>query len=267
MRTEYKILTVLLIILTIVSVTSVESNRPSLSIVGSSSVQPVCEQLTEEYRKTRNDIDINIQGGGSSLGIKCANSSVADIGMSSKKITCENLTEYEIGQEAIVIIVNENNPITDLSAEELQMIFSGEITNWEEISNMSGNIHTIMREEGSGTLDSFKNIIMKNKSIKKDATVQNSAGSIKHTVIQDKYAIGFVSLTHLDENLKEISIDGVYASKKSILDGSYKLQRPFILLTNETPGAQTDEFIKWVMSEESKSILEGEKSFGVDKND
>lgn len=261
MRIEYKILTVLLIILTILCMSTVESNTSTLSIVGSSSVQPVCEQLAEEYKKTKPGMDINIQGGGSSLGIKCANLSVADIGMSSKQIKCNNLTEYEIGREGIVIIVNENNPINDLSTKELQMIFSGEITNWREISSMSGNIHTIIREEGSGTLDSFKDIIMKNTSIKKDAIVQNSAGSIKHAVIHDRYAIGFVSLTHLDDSIKSISLDGVSASKNSILDGSYKLQRPFILLTNETPDNKTKDFTDWVMSEESQNVLENEKIF------
>lgn len=264
MKVEYKILAVILIISTLLCIISFQNTQETLNIVGSSSVQPVCEQLVEEYKKTRSSVDINIQGGGSSLGIKCANSSIADIGMSSKEIECDNLTEYEIGKEAIIIIVNRNNPINDLSTKELQKIFTGEIKNWSELSNQSGKINVIIREEGSGTLDSFKNIIMNNKPIRKDAIVQNSPGSIKQAVIQDKNAIGFVSLTHLDNTIKNVSIDKIPVSKNTVLDGSYKLQRPFLLLVNENPDKYTQDFIQWVMGSESKKILEDEKIFRSD---
>ena len=267
MKIEYKYVTVLIIIIAIFCALPLENNASQLSIVGSSSVQPVCEQLAEEYLKTRKDVDINVQGGGSSLGIKCANLSVADVGMSSKEIKCKNLTEYEIGHEGMVLIVNKNNPVDSLSSKQLKDIYSGEIKNWNEVSNRSGKIHTLVREEGSGTLDSFKNVIMKNKEIRNDSIVQNSAGSIKQAVIQDENAIGFVSLIHLDSSLKNVSIDGISASKSSILDGSYKLQRPFILLTNNNPNNQTKDFIKWVMSDESQEILDNEKIFRRDLND
>ena len=153
--------------------------------------------------------------------------------------------------------------INDISTEELQEIFSGKIKNWNEISNKSGKINVITREEGSGTLDSFKKTIMKNNSIKKDAIVQNSAGSIKQSVMHDENAIGFVSLIHIDKQVKNLSIDKITPSDESVMDGSYKLERPFILLTNQKPNNHTTDFINWIKSNESQEIFNREKIIRV----
>ena len=107
---------------------------------------------------------------------------------------------------------------------------------------------------------------MDGSEIKDDAIVQNSAGAVKQGIIQDKNAIGFVSLTHLDSNLKDVGIDNVKASSNSILDGSYKLQRPFLLLTNKTPDNSTLEFINWTLSNESSEIFQKEKIIKIDEN-
>jgi phosphate transport system substrate-binding protein len=259
MKNKYNIFTVVLIAFLIILIMPNDNSLNSINIVGSTSVQPICEQLVEEYKKTHDNVDINVQGGGTSLGIKCANLSVADIGMSSKEIECENLNEYQLGYEGIVIVVNENNPVNDLSTKEIRDIFSGKINNWNEISDKSGEINVIVREEGSGTLDAFKDEIMKNQTIKKDAVVQNSPGSVRQSVIQDENAIGFVSLAHSDSSLKNLSIDGVFASRDSIIDGSYKLKRPFVLLTDKNPNNQTKDFLNWALGNGSHSILESEK--------
>ena len=255
------IIKILIVLMLVIFLIPGDTAQMKLNIVGSTSVQPICEELIEEYKKSHDDVDINVQGGGSSLGIKCANQSVADIGMSSKQFDCENLVEHELGSEAIVVIVNKNNPINELSSSQLQKVFSGEIKQWNELTNKSGRINVIVREEGSGTLDAFKDIIMKNTEIKQNAVVQNSAGSIKQSVIRDENAIGFVSLSHIDNQLKNLSVDGVFADKKSILDKSYKLQRPFILLTDKNPNNQTSQFIQWIKSSEAQRILELEKIF------
>ena len=254
----------LLIVMGLILIMPINNANSQLNIVGSTSIQPVCEELVEEYKKTHVDVDINIQGGGSGLGIKCSENCLADIGMSSKEVDNDKLNVYNVGTEGIVIVVNPNNPINDLSTNQIRDIFSGKITDWSEISNESGKINVISREEGSGTLDSFKNIIMKNSQIKKEAIILNSPGAIKQSVIQDENAIGFVSLVHADENLKMLSIDGVEISEKSICDGSYKLQRPFLFTTSKTPNNETLKFINWVLSDESQKIFKKEKIFRFD---
>lgn len=259
MKRKYQIIFILLTLVSLVAIFPMDNANSKLDIVGSTSVQPICEQLVEEYRKTNKNIDINVQGGGTSLGIKCASNSLADIGMSSKEINCKNLTEYEIGKEGIVVVVNRDNLINDLSTNQLQKIYSGEITNWDELSNYSGRINVIVREEGSGTLDAFKEIIMNKTDIKRDAIVQNSPGSVSKSVIQDKNAIGFVSFSYLDKDLKDVKINGVKASETSIKEGSYRLQRPFIFLTDETSNSEIKDFIGWVRSNESNEIFKQEK--------
>ena len=235
-----------------------------LNIVGSTSVQPLCEELVEEYKKKHGGVDINVQGGGSSLGIKCAENSLADIGMSSKEVNQTNLKEYEIGVEGIAVVVNPDNPISDLSSNQIKSIFSGNISSWSEISNRSGMINVVVREEGSGTLDAFKDSIMNGTEIRDDAIIQNSAGAVKQAVINDKNAIGFVSLVNLDNNLKDIKVDGIEISEKSIRNGSYELKRPFTFMTDKTPSKDAMDFINWSLSSESSEIFEKEKIIKID---
>lgn len=248
----------------VILITPLHTSSSQLNIVGSTSVQPICEQLAEEYKKSHEGVDINVQGGGTGLGIRCADDSLADIGMSSKEVSSDSLDEYELGREGILVVVNPNNPINDLSSKQIKDIFSGDITDWSEISNVSGKIHVVTREEGSGTLDAFKDIVMNGSNIRPDAIIQNSAGAIKQMVAQDRNAIGFVSLVHLDETLKDISIGGVKCSENSIKDGTYELQRPFLLLTNKNPDNETMEFIDWSLSNESQVILESKKIIRTD---
>lgn len=229
------------------------NNCEKLDVVGSTSVQPICEDLIETYSKSHN-IDINIQGGGSSLAVRCTNLSIADIGMCSKEINDSSLNSYLLGYDGIAVIVNKENPLSDLSDNELKRIFSGNISKWDDGSK----INVIVREEGSGTLDAFKTNIMNGTLIKDDAIVQNSAGSVKQAVMNDRNAIGFVSLTHLDSSIKNISIGGVTSYPENILDGKYPLRRPFLLLTNKTPSKQTLDFIDWTKSNEAKNILKNQ---------
>ena len=144
MRINYKIF-ISLVILVLFLVNPLESGN-CIDIVGSTSVQPICEELSKEYKKTHKDIDINVQGGGTGLGIKCTNSSIADIGMSSKVTAEDNLNEYQIGVEGIAIVVNPDNSINDLSIDQIKNIFSGNISDWSEISDYSGKINVIVRE-------------------------------------------------------------------------------------------------------------------------
>lgn len=239
------------------------NNCQKLDIIGSTSIQPVCEELVEEYLKKHNNADINIQGGGSSLAVKSTVLNVADIGMCSKEINESSLVAHELGKEGIVIIVNRDNSVNDLSTCEIRDIFSGKETKWADGSK----INVVVREEGSGTLDAFKDKIMNGTSIRKDAIVQNSAGSVKQAIIGDKNAIGFVSLTHIDCDIKNISIDGVCPSSQNILDGKYPLQRPFLLLTNKTPSRESLDFIEWTKSPQAQSILESQKIVAGGFND
>lgn len=253
------------IIIIIVGITLVSffGSSTQFNIVGSSSVQPVAEKLVEAYKETHPDVNFNVQGGGSSVGIKSVHEGIGDIGTSSRELKEDEkagLTEYNIGQEGIVIAVNNKNTVTDLSKEQLKDIFSGKITNWNQVGGNDGEINVITREEGSGTLDAFKNIVLgKDTDIKDNAIVQSSTESVKQSVKQDENAIGFVSFAHMSSDVKSLTIDGVNPTVETIADGSYELQRPFLFLVKGTPSPELKEFIDWVNGPEGQKILEEEK--------
>lgn len=228
-----------------------------VNIVGSTSIQPVCEDLVEEYRKNHSKSEITVQGGGSNMAIKCVNAGIADIGMCSKQLNNDyNFTEYELGREGIVVAVHPSNNISDLTIDEIKGIFDGNITNWNQLGGENKPINVFVREEGSGTLDAFKTTIMNKTPILKEAIVLNSQGSIKQAIEQDISSIGIVSFTYLDENIKALSIRGIYPSNESIADGSYPLQRPFLLLINDDSSNETQNFIKWINSSQANEILD-----------
>ncbi|MGL6298476.1 MAG: phosphate ABC transporter substrate-binding protein [Methanobacteriaceae archaeon] len=234
-----------------------------IDIVGSTSVQPVAEKLAEEYKKKNPDVKINVQGGGSSVGIKSASDGTASIGTSSKELKAEEskgLTTYELGKDGIVVAVNKQNGATTLTKDQLKDIFSGKITNWKDVGGTDGKINLITREEGSGTLDAFQSIVMgKDTKIKEDATVQSSTEAVKQSVAQDPNAIGFVSFAHMSDDVKAVSVNGVAPSDVTIADGTYELQRPFLFLVKGEAKEDVKAFIGWVMGPEGSKILAEEK--------
>ena len=200
------IITIILLLIIGITAVSFFGSSTQFNIVGSSSVQPVAEKLVESYKETHPDVRFNVQGGGSSVGIKSVHEGIADIGTSSRELKeneDEGLTQYNIGQEGIVIAVNNQNTVTDLSKEQLKDIFSGKVKNWNQVGGPDGEIHVITREEGSGTLDAFKSIVLgKDTDIRSDAIVQSSTESVKQSVKQDENAIGFVSFAHMSDDVK-----------------------------------------------------------------
>jgi phosphate transport system substrate-binding protein len=238
------------------------SSAQKVDVVGSTSVQPVAEQLAAKYNQTHPGVEINVQGGGSSVGIKSAQDGTADIGTSSKEVKGNDSTglkQYNLGKDGIVIAVNNKNGVSDLTTDQLKDIYSGKITNWNQVGGSSGKIDLITREEGSGTLDAFQKLVLGNSSMKKDAVVQSSTEAVKQSVAQDPNAIGFISYAHMSSDVKAINVNGVAPSDSSIADGSYKLQRPFLFLTKGEPTGETKKFIDWVMSDEGKKVLEQQK--------
>ncbi len=257
------IIVVVAIIAVVAMIFASGGSATTIDVVGSTSVQPVAEKLAETYQSSHADVKINVQGGGSSVGIKSAQDGTADIGTSSKELKADEkkgLTEYTLGQDGIVIAVNNNNSVSGLTTEQLKDIYSGKITNWNEVGGSDAPIHLITREDGSGTLDAFEAIVMgKDTKIKSDAIVQSSTEAVKQSVKQDPDAIGFVSYAHMSDDVKALTIGGVAPSDVTIGDGSYELQRPFIFLVKGTPTGDVKEFIDWVMSSEGTKVLNDEK--------
>lgn len=227
-----------------------ESGAHSVTLAGSTSVQPFAELLAEVFMSRRPDVSVNVQGGGSSAGIEAALSGAADIGMSSRHLEPgeeARLRPVLIAQDALAVVVHPSNPVTGLTREQVRDIFTGRIRNWAQVGGPPGAIHVVSREEGSGTRASFEEMIMETRDVDPRALVQDSNGAVRETVAHDPAAIGYISLGLVDARVKPISIDGMIPSVQAVLDGKYRLVRPFLFVLKGEPRGPAADFVAFVL--------------------
>lgn len=237
-----------------------QGNAGGLTVTGSTSVTPFAEQLAEHYQKQHAGTAINIQGLGSSAGIRAAIDGVAEIGMSSRELQPEEagqLDELVIARDALAVVVNPANSVAGLTTEQIRAIFSGQIRSWDQVGGSPQQITIVSREAGSGTFGAFDELVMKGKPISTQAMRQGSNGAIRQIVAEDPNAIGYISLGIADATVKALQIDGVEPSVVHVEAETYKLVRPFLFVWRK--GAQLSplgqEFVDYVMSAEGQSEL------------
>lgn len=239
----------------------------NIQIAGSTSVQPLSEELAKEFMIKNPKVRINVAGGGSGAGIKAAQDATAAIGASSRDLKAEEKTvkEVVIALDGIAVIIHKDNKIADMKKEEIKKIFLGEITDWSNVNGDKGVIRVITREEGSGTRGAFEELVLgkdasgKEQKIFDGANVQNSTGAVRTAVAADKNAIGYVSFGSLNAEVKAVKVDGVEASVENIKSKTYKISRPFIYMTQKDPEGVTKAYIDWVLSDEGQKVVK--KSF------
>lgn len=254
-----------------------DSNQLSgtINIVGSTSVTPVAESLGEEFSNINKDVKINVQGVGSTAGVKAAIDGTADIGMSSRNLKDEEkstgIKEYVIAYDGIAVAVHPSNQVSDLDIETIQKIFKGEITNWKDIGGEDKEILVISREEGSGTRGAFEEILNlqeKDSSgntlsiVKKDALIADGNGAVKANISNKENSIGYVSMSYLDDTVKGLKVEGVEATVATVQSEEYKVARPFFMLTMGEESELVKEFLDFILSDEGQQIV-GEKQVPV----
>ncbi len=236
--------------------------KPEAKIVvaGSTSVQPFAEILAEAYFHEHPNIEIDVQGGGSSAGIMAVKTKTADIGMSSRELKKDEIFwSVEIAKDGLALIVHPDNPVSNLSSQQVQDIYSRKITNWKQVGGKDSPIHIITREEGSGTRTAFEDLIMgKDSEISPRAIVQDSNGTVRQLVAGDRNAIGFISLGLVDKTVKALALDGVAATKENVINLTYKLHRPFLFICLDEPDQAIKDFIDFVLSKTGQDILSRE---------
>jgi len=235
----------------------------AFNIAGSTSVQPYVEILAEEYAKVYPDRLIDVQGGGSSAGIQAVESDTAQIGMSSRNLK-ENemhLWSVEIAKDGLAIIVNPNNPVDNLSLDQLRGIYTAEYTNWKQFGGPDARIHVITREEGSGTRSAFEEMVMDGKRINPRSIVQDSNGAVRQLVSDDTYSVGFISLGLVgigERPVRALHIDNVAATRENVISGGYPLFRSFLFVARAEPTGNAMVFIEFVLSPDGQRILSNE---------
>jgi phosphate transport system substrate-binding protein len=232
----------------------------SITLAGSTSVQPLAEELAKAYMAKNPDVKIAVQGGGSGAGVKAAMSGTADIGMCSRELNPdENLFETVIAKDGVAVIVNKANPLSNLTLDQLQKIYTGSFTTWKQVAGPSAlktKIVVVNREAGSGTRGAFEELVLGKLKNTSNCIVQSSTGAVQQTVSVTKESIGYISLGSLDASaVKAVSINGVACTEKNIVAKTYIIQRPFLLLTKTAPTGLAKEFIDWILSPEGQKIV------------
>jgi len=213
--------------------------KEALIVAGSTTVQPIAAKAAEKYMEKNLNVAISVQGGGSGTGIKMVTEGSADIGMSSRELTADELTSktglkvYEIAADGIAVIVHPSNTLTDLTKEQLKGIFSGRIKNYKEVGGPDREIIVIIRESGSGTRSSFEEMVMDkgNTPNAAGAEQQGSNGAVKASVVSNPNAIGYVGAGFVDSSVKALRIDGVAPTKETIKSGAYPVSRKLYMIT------------------------------------
>lgn len=233
------------------------TQKASIIVAGSTSVQPFAEVLAEDYMILHPDVTIDIQGGGSSAGIMAAQSGTADIGMSSRALKDEESTLWsvEIARDGLAVIINPDNPIQSLTLSQVRDIYAAATSDWSQLGGSNAKIHVITREEGSGTRSAFESLVMDKIQITPRAIVQDSNGAVRQLVADDPNAIGFISLGLVDDTVKALELDGVAATRENVMNGSYNLTRPFLFVMLGQPTGQIKQFIDFTLSAEGQKIL------------
>ena len=236
-----------------------------IQIAGSTTVQPLAEVLAEAFMDDNPDLVIEIQGGGSSVGVTSAGEGTVDIGNASRNIkpsefeSFPEIQVFTIAYDGIAIVTHPDIQLSTLSVEQVKDIFAGEITNFTEIGGPDAEIIVVSREEGSGTRAAFEELVMESgdteKVISEDALLQQSNGQVRTTVSTTPNAIGYLSFGFLDDSINVVPIDNVVPSVENVLNDSYTIFRPLNMLTNGDPGDLAQAFLDFILSEAGQAIV------------
>ena len=231
----------------------------SLILTGSTSMADVATALAEAFMKANPDVTVSVGGNGSGEGPTAVNDGTAQIGMLSRGLkdteTPEAFDKYIIGYDGIAVIVNSAAGVTALTKDQIVKIFKGEITNWKDVGGADAVIQCIGREAASGTRGAFEELVdLKDACVYK--VEQNSTGNVKQAVASNPNAIGYVSLSAVDDTVVAVDYDGVAASTDNVSNGTYALQRPFVMIDKAgTTDALTVAFLDFVFSDEGMAIV------------
>jgi phosphate transport system substrate-binding protein len=240
----------------------------SVTINGSTTVLPIAQKAAEDFMKKNSNISISVRGTGSGDGIKALIDGSTDIANSSrqmKKEEKESATkkgispiEHKVALDAIVMIVNPANPLTNLTKQQIKDIYIGNISNWKELGGENKDIVVISRDSSSGTYEFFVEYVLNKERPIPEALLQASSGAVVQAVSKNKYAIGYVGLGYLNKDIKTLTVDDITASAETVHAGKYPIWRYLYMYTNGEPKGDVKSFIDFVLGKEGQKIAEEE---------
>ena len=264
MRKIVSVLSAAVLTLTLCACSS-GSSTSSITVAGSTTCLPIAEIAAEGF-KEETGIDVLVSGLGSSAGIEAVSAGTADIASSSRGLNADEqdlgLTPIVIAHDGIAVIVSDDNPVDNLSTEQLRDIYAGKITNWKEVGGEDLRIQVINRDEASGTREAFRTIVMDDTPFDRRSAVLSGTGQVRDVVSRSRGAIGYISLGFVDSlnantSVKAVSVNHVEAFEKTVASGGYPISRDLYFFVKGAPSQQAQDYIDYVTSEKmDKQIRE-----------
>ena len=257
---------IICVVLTIICVAALmtgcgeKTTAGTVSTVGSTSMEKVINTLGESFMNQNSGVTFTYNPTGSGSGIKAVQEGRCDIGLSSRALKDEEKANGLVGTvlayDGIAVVVNPENPVSDLSLEQIAAIYTGQITNWSEVGGSDAEIVLIGREAGSGTRDGFESITGTTDACQYRQEL-TSTGDVITTVAQNPDAIGYASLAAIKDTVKAITVNGVMPTEATVKDGSYAIQRPFVLVTVEGKALSetAQKFFDYITSPEAAELI------------
>jgi phosphate transport system substrate-binding protein len=228
-------------------------------------MHPLIEDLAEAYTGRHEYVTVDVQGGGSRLGVTLARENQIDIGTASRKPTAEDERDPETGakrlwwtpiaQDGITLVVHPQNAIDGLTLPQARDVFFGRILDWEEIGGTPGQIVVVSREDGSGTRGVFEETVMAQKRVTLTAIVMPSSEAVVEYIARHPTAIGYVSMSYLSPQVKALPIEGVSPTPATVQSNAYPLTRPLYLLTGQEPTGEVKAFIEFALSPAGQAVV------------
>ena len=226
---------------------------------GSTSMKNVIAALTEGFAEVEPGVTVSYDPTGSGAGITGATDKTLDIGLSSRALKDDEKNDVDgttVALDGIAIVVNKASKVADLTVEQLKQMFTGEITNWKDVGGDDGEIVLVGREAGSGTRDGFESIVDVKDGCKY-AQELTATGAVISAVEANPLAVGYASLSAVGDTVAMVTVEGVECSEDTVKDGSYKIQRPFVFVTNKSAALseQAQAFVDFATSKDAADLI------------
>lgn len=233
----------------------------TIAIAGGTAHIPVMNDAAKAIMTTHPKIRITIEGGGSGIGVQKVGEGLVDIGntgrpLSEAEVSKYGLKTYPFALDGVTAVIHPENPIAGLSSQQVKDIFTGSIKNWKEVGGKDAAIHLFTRDEASGTREVFWEKLLNKGTIVSAANVVASNGAMKVAISQDKGAIGYAGIGHVDNSVKAIVLNGVAASQENAMNGSYPVVRKLYMNTKEEPSKLVKAFIDYILSPDGTALCQ-----------
>lgn len=239
--------------------------QETVTVAGSTTVLPVMQKISEAYMHAHPEVTIELSGGGSGNGIKALVDGLTQIAMSSREIKSGEVTlaksknvepnQITVAVDAIVPVVHPENPVGNLTVDQLRSIYKGEVKNWKELGGKDHPIVVVSRDTSSGTYESWEGLVMKKQRITPRALLQASNGAVVQTVAKNANAIGYVGIGYLGDSIQAVQVGGVTATAENVLADKWPLARELYLYTNGKPAAAVGKFVDYTVGAEGQKLV------------